>query len=55
MKHIHCLFLDHDDVRKGLQTILEGVDYLKEGYSMCIYPEGTRSTTGELGEFKAAV
>ena len=52
MKHIHCLFLDRSDVRKGLQTILEGVDYLKEGYSMCIYPEGTRSTTGELGEFK---
>ena len=40
MKHIHCLFLDRSDVRKGLQTILEGVDYLKEGYSMCIYPEG---------------
>ena len=52
MKHIHCLFLDRSDVRKGLQTILEGVDYLKEVYSMCINPEGTRSTTGELGEFK---
>lgn len=52
MKCIHCLFLDRSDVRKGLQTILEGVDYLKEGYSMCIYPEGTRSTTGKLGEFK---
>lgn len=52
MKRIHCLFLDRSDVRKGLQTILEGVDYLKEGYSMCILPEGTRSTTGELGEFK---
>ena len=54
MKRIHCLFLDRSDVRKGLQTILEGVDYLKEGYSMCIYPEGTRSTTGELGEFKGS-
>lgn len=52
MKRIHCLFLDRKDVRKGLKTILEGADYLKEGYSMCIYPEGTRSTTGELGEFK---
>lgn len=52
MKRIHCLFLDRKDIRKGLQTILEGAEYLKEGYSMCIYPEGTRSTTGELGEFK---
>ena len=42
MKRIHCLFLDRSDVRKGLQTILEGVDYLKEGYSMCIYPEGLK-------------
>lgn len=52
MKRIHCLFLDRKDIRKGLQTILEGAEYLKEGYSMCIYPEGTRSTNGELGEFK---
>lgn len=52
MKRIHCLFLDRKDIRKGLQTILEGAEYLKEGYSMCIYPEGTRSINGELGEFK---
>ena len=39
MKRIHCLFLDRKDIRKGLQTILEGA-------------EGTRSTNGELGEFK---
>lgn len=55
MKHIHCLFLDRSDVRKGLQTILEGVDYLKEGYSMCIYPEGTRSTMANLENSRAAV
>lgn len=54
MKRIHCLFLDRKDIRKGLQTILEGAEYLKEGYSMCIYPEGTRSTNGELENSKAA-
>ncbi len=52
MRRIHCLFLDRKDIRKGLKTILRGADYLKEGYSMCIYPEGTRSTDGKLGEFK---
>lgn len=52
MRRIRCLFLDRKDIRKGMKTILQGADYLKEGYSMCIYPEGTRSTTGQLGEFK---
>lgn len=52
MSRIRCLFLDRKDIRKGMQTIIQGAEYLKSGYSMCIYPEGTRSTTGELGEFK---
>lgn len=52
MRLIHCLFLDRNDIKKGLETIMTGVGYLKEGYSMCIYPEGTRSKTGQLGEFK---
>ena len=49
---IHCLFLDRQNVREGLKTILTGVDYLKEGYSMFIFPEGTRSKNGQIGEFK---
>lgn len=52
MRLIRCLFLDRSDIRKGMKTILLGADYLKEGYSMCIYPEGTRSKDGELGAFK---
>lgn len=51
MKLIHCLFLDRGDLRQGLDTIMEGVGYLKDGYSMAIYPEGTRSKTGQMAEF----
>ena len=29
MKRIHCLFLDRKDIRKGLQTILEGAEISK--------------------------
>ncbi len=43
MRAIHCLFLDREDIKQGLQTILTGISYVKEGTSICIFPEGTRS------------
>lgn len=43
MKYIHCLFLDREDVRQGLQVINEGADNIKNGISMFIFPEGTRN------------
>ena len=49
---IHCLFLNRTDVREGLKMITTGAEYLKEGYSMFIFPEGTRSRDGHIGEFK---
>ena len=49
---IHCLFLNRTDIKEGLKTILTGVDYSKNGYSMFIFPEGTRHPEGEPGEFK---
>ena len=42
MKLVNCLFLDRDDMRAGLKTILTGVENIKQGYSMFIAPEGTR-------------
>lgn len=42
MKNLHCLFLDRDDLKKGLQTILEGIEKVKSGISICIFPEGSR-------------
>lgn len=52
MTLIHCLFLNRTDIKEGLKTILLGVDYIKEGYPMFIFPEGTRHPEGEPGEFK---
>jgi 1-acyl-sn-glycerol-3-phosphate acyltransferase len=52
MTLIHCLFLNRTDIKEGLKTILQGVDYIKEGYSMFIFPEGTRYPEGQPGEFK---
>ena len=44
MKHLYCLFLNRDDVKEGLKTILTGIEQIKNGISMCIFPEGTRGT-----------
>lgn len=60
MKNIHCLFLDRDNVKEGLKTILTGVDEVKNGISLCIFPEGTRNKVNDTflpfreGSFKIA-
>ena len=48
MKRLYCLFLDRKDIKQGLKTILQGIDYVKDGVSMCIFPEGTRNTGEDL-------
>ncbi len=47
-----CVFMDRQNVRAAVKTINEGVENLKNGYSMLIFPEGTRSRGENLGEFK---
>ena len=60
MKRLHCLFLNRSDIKEGLKTILQGIDQMKNGVSMCIFPEGTRNKTDDLmlpfkeGSFKIA-
>lgn len=60
MKNLHCLFLDRSDLKKGLQTILTGIEKVKSGISICIFPEGTRNKVNDTflpfkdGSFKIA-
>ena len=49
---IGSLFILRGDARESLKTISEGVDMIKDGYSLVIFPEGTRSRGGQMGEFK---
>lgn len=53
MKRIHCIFLDRNDIKQSAKTILEGIRLLKNGHSMVVFPEGTRSKGEQMGEFKA--
>lgn len=52
MKALYCLFLDREDIKAGLKTILQGIEYIKKGISICIFPEGTRNRTDEMLPFK---
>lgn len=52
MKRLYCLFLDRTDIRAGMQTILTGIAYIKQGISICIFPEGTRSKDGRMQPFR---
>jgi 1-acyl-sn-glycerol-3-phosphate acyltransferase len=53
MQYIHCVFMDRSNLRKSASAIIEGVKIIKDGHSLVIFPEGTRSKGGPLGEFKA--
>ncbi len=61
MERLYCLFLDRENPREGLKTILTAIDYMKRGISICIFPEGTRNDGEECsmlpfhsGSFKIA-
>ena len=61
MRFVYCLFLDRENPKEGLKTILQAIDYVKQGISICIFPEGTRNKGEELsmlpfkeGAFKIA-
>ena len=54
MKFLFCLFLKRDDLKQGLETIKKAIDYIKNGISVFVFPEGTRNKTGietELSPF----
>lgn len=52
MRYMNCVFMDRADIRKQVKSISEGVQILKSGHSMVLFPEGTRSPDGVLLEFK---
>lgn len=60
MRYLHCLFLDRENIKEGLKTILTAVEKVKNGISICIFPEGTRNKVADTflpfheGSFKIA-
>lgn len=60
MRNLDCLFMDRNDIKDGMKTILTAIDKVKHGISITIFPEGTRSRIPDTmlpfheGSFKVA-
>jgi 1-acyl-sn-glycerol-3-phosphate acyltransferase len=57
---LKCLFIDRSDNRAAIKTIFEGIENLKMGDNLVIYPQGTRSRGEDFlpfkqGSFKLAI
>jgi len=52
MRLLNCQFIDRQNIKEGLKTILKGIELIKDGYSIFIAPEGTRSKTEDMLPFK---
>lgn len=50
MVNVNCLFLDRKNIREGLKAILEGIEKVKRGVSIWIFPEGTRNRNADVRE-----
>ncbi len=50
---IGSLYLPREDSRQSLEIINQATELLKQGQSVVIFPEGTRSKMSDMGEFKA--
>ena len=47
MKFLYCLFIDRENIKQGMATINKAIDYIKNGISVFIFPEGTRNKSGD--------
>lgn len=49
---INCIFIDRGNIRQAAQVIERGAEYIRRGYPMVVFPEGTRSRGPAMGRFK---
>ena len=47
-----CIFIDRSSRESGINSIRKAESKLKDGMSVVIFPEGTRTPDGKMGKFK---
>ena len=52
MKAAGYISVDRSNTKKAYQSFVATVEKIKQGYSVVIFPEGTRSQDGTIGPFK---
>ncbi len=52
MDAVDCVFVDRSNKQSAHSSLQQAIDAVVDGRSLVIFPEGTRSKTGELGEFR---
>ena len=52
MELVNCLFLNRQDIKQGLKTIIKGIDQVKSGVSVWICPEGGRNMNSDVTNVK---
>lgn len=53
MKEAGCIFINRSSFRESIGVIKQGVENIKQGYPMVIFPEGTRSKSNKMSPFKS--
>jgi len=53
MMDLDCIFLDRSNIKQAVESIYRGVELLRSGWSMVIFPEGRRSQSSRIAPFKA--
>lgn len=53
MRLLGCVFLDRENARQSMGALRDAGKLLEQGYSVTIFPEGTRAKSDTMGEFKS--
>jgi len=52
LKEMKCVFLDRKDPRQALTCINQAIEYIRQGQSMVVFPEGKLSGGETAGDFQ---
>ena len=52
MQRIRSVMIQREDSRASLKAISTGIQYIEDGFSMLVFPEGTRARGGDMNPFK---